>query len=33
VQFELIARNYEQGLEAFTTAVEQQHYQTRQAAE
>jgi hypothetical protein len=31
--FELIARNYEQGLEAFTTAVEQQHYQTRQAAE
>jgi hypothetical protein len=31
--FELIARNYEQGLEAFTTAVEQQQHQTREAAE
>jgi hypothetical protein len=31
--FELIARNYERGIEAFTTAIEQQHHQARQAAE
>jgi hypothetical protein len=31
--FELLARNYERGVEAFTGAVEQQNYQARQAAE
>jgi hypothetical protein len=31
--FEMVARNYENGVEAFTNAIEQQHYQTRQAAE
>ncbi len=31
--FELIARNYEQGIEAFSNAIEQQHHQARQAAE
>ena len=31
--FELIARNYEHGIEAFTNAVEQQQRETRQAAE
>jgi hypothetical protein len=31
--FELIARNYEHGMEAFTNAVEQQQRETRQAAE
>jgi hypothetical protein len=30
---ELMARNYERGLEAFTGAVEQQSQQPRQAAE
>jgi hypothetical protein len=31
--FELLARNYERGVEALSTAVEEQHLQTRQAAE
>src|SRR5437763_15591868 len=31
--FELVARNYEQGIEAFTSAIEQQHHEARQAAE
>jgi hypothetical protein len=31
--FEMVARNYENGVEAFTNAIEQQHHQTRQAAE
>ena len=31
--FELMARNYERGIEAFATAVEEQHEQARQAAE
>jgi len=31
--FELLARNYERGVEAFTSAVEEQHDQARQAAE
>ena len=31
--FELMARNYERGIEAFATAVEEQHEQGRQAAE
>jgi hypothetical protein len=31
--FEMVARNYENGVEAFTNAIEQQHSQTRQAAE
>ncbi len=30
---EMVARHYENGLEAFTNAVEQQHNETRQAAE
>jgi hypothetical protein len=30
---EIIARNYENGVEAFTSAVEQQNSQSRQAAE
>jgi hypothetical protein len=29
----MVARNYENGVEAFTNAIEQQHHQTRQAAE
>jgi hypothetical protein len=28
--FELLARNHEKGLEAFTSAIEQQHFQSRQ---
>jgi hypothetical protein len=28
--FELLARNYEKGLEAFSSAIEQQHFQSRQ---
>jgi hypothetical protein len=31
--FELMACNYERGVEAFTTAIEQQNYQALQAAE
>jgi hypothetical protein len=31
--FELLARNYERGVEALGTAVEEQHHQSRQAAE
>jgi hypothetical protein len=31
--FELMARNYERLMEALTTTVEQQHQQTREAAE
>jgi hypothetical protein len=31
--FEMLARNYENGVEAFTSAIEQQHSQARQAAE
>jgi hypothetical protein len=31
--FEMIARNYESSLDAFTSAIEQQHSDTRQAAE
>jgi hypothetical protein len=31
--FEMLARNYENGVEAFTGAVEQQQSQSRQAAE
>jgi hypothetical protein len=31
--FELLARNYERGVEAFSSAVEEQQHQTRQAAE
>ena len=31
--FEMLARNYERGVQAFNTAVEEQHSQTRQAAE
>jgi hypothetical protein len=30
---ELVARNYELGIDALTTAIEQQHHQARQAAE
>ncbi len=31
--FEMIARNYENSVEAFTSAIEQQHSEARQAAE
>jgi hypothetical protein len=31
--FEMLARNYENGVEAFTGAMEQQQSQSRQAAE
>jgi hypothetical protein len=31
--FELMARNYERGIEVFTGAVGQQHHEARQAAE
>jgi hypothetical protein len=31
--FEMVARNYENGVEAFTSAIEQQHNEARQAAE
>jgi hypothetical protein len=31
--FELLARNYERGVEAFAAAIEEQHHQMRQAAE
>ena len=31
--FELMARNYERSIEAFSSVIEQQHYQARQAAE
>jgi len=30
---ETIARNYENGVETFTSAIERQHHETRQAAE
>ena len=30
--FEMLARHYENGVEAFTTAIEQQHNQARQQA-
>jgi hypothetical protein len=31
--FELLARDYERGVEAFAAAFEEQHHQMRQAAE
>ena len=31
--FEMVARNYENGVEAFSNAIEQQHHQAREAAE